>query len=111
MQPSDDTILKTVKWVNATRRKYGMPPIDTLRTGRVGQAESCSIARSLKNGKVNFAKVRRTRATLYFTDGRIETIDLPREVIQFIEDFDKLRVPSLIYHDPEAERRSRRSVL
>lgn len=90
----------TLDWVNEQRNKYGMKPLKKLRPGKRSDRNYCVIARSLRNGEVNYTSTSGHTTKLYKTKGGTVDLKHPPSVVEFINRFDSTRYPDLIYKPP-----------
>ena len=94
-------IMGTIKWINDTFVPRGLKPIEDLPRAQPGQGEACVIARILRthpkwpNASVTSSFIHLNIDGIEYESAE-QDIDMPEEIRQFIQDFDRGEYPDLI---------------
>ena len=96
-----EVVMNTIKWINDTFVPRGLKPIEDLPRAHPGQGESCVLARVLRThprwpgATVSSSYIHLNIEGMEYESGETD-IDMPEEVRQFIQDFDRGEYPDLI---------------
>ena len=96
-----EVVMNTIKWINDTFVPRGLKPIEDLPRAQPGQGEACVIARVLRthprwpSATVSSSFVHLNIDGIEYESAE-QDIDMPEDVRQFIQEFDRGHYPDLI---------------